>query len=108
MGSSKRGRTKAKGNERKEKIVEDIITTSKAAPPCSPKGVVTAPDKKVQQIVDVTEAIKAVNEGKYDNKPDCIVVEHIGGPRGMIDVEAIRTGEDTYELQGIRFLKKDK
>ncbi|MBW2987463.1 hypothetical protein KY336_02825, partial [Candidatus Woesearchaeota archaeon] len=47
-------------------------------------------------------------DGKFDNKPDCIVVEFIGGPRALIDIEATRTGENTYELSGIRFLEKDK
>jgi hypothetical protein len=64
--------------------------------------------RRVVKVLKTSEINLTNKDGKYDNKPDCIIFGHIGGPKGMIDVEAIRTGENSYELNGIRFLKKDK
>ncbi|MBD3259742.1 hypothetical protein GF371_03875 [Candidatus Woesearchaeota archaeon] len=65
-------------------------------------------EKGVAKVLHSSEISLTNSNGGFDNKPDCIIVEHIGGPRALIDIEAIKTGENSYELSRIRFLEKDK
>jgi len=64
--------------------------------------------RRIAKVVRSSAINLTHKEGEFDGKPDCIVVEYIGGPSAQIDIRAIKIGKDEYQLQEIRFLKKDK